>query len=57
MKEKNPHAVAMGHKGGKVRSEKKTEALRVSLAKARAVLAAKRKSSAGIKDLAIPKGW
>lgn len=46
---KNPHAVEMGRKGGKVRSAVKSEALRVSLAKARAVLAAKRKLSADLK--------
>lgn len=46
---RNPHAVAMGKKGGKVRSEAKIAACRINAAKATAVRVAKRKLSADLK--------
>lgn len=40
---KNPHAVALGRKGGRAKSEAKKQATRLNLAKARKALAEKRK--------------
>lgn len=44
MTSKNPHAVALGRKGGRSTSKAKKAATRLNVAKARKVLAEKRKA-------------